>query len=83
MYNNPWRVRLTNKEGKYQTITISTVEREDFKYETAVFYSIFNCGRLEIYDTKEEAIKGHEKYESMTEEELKKVKYIDYKGELE
>ena len=73
------RVGLTKREDG---VVISTIESSPLvawygRYETAVSieYSIWRIAK--VYDTLEEAIKGHARFSSMTKEELMEYKYID------
>ena len=73
----PNRIRLTKREDGY---IISTVKSYDYRYgayETAIMLEGLECWNIaEGYSTEEEAIKGHEKYVAMSEEEINKIEWI-------
>lgn len=70
-------VRRTKRSDGY---IISTVKPYAFawygKYETALVKSRDDIRIIEGYNTKEEAIKGHEKYCNMTTKELERLEFI-------
>lgn len=79
--SKPFSVRRTKRSDGY---IISTIEPYALawygKFETAL---ITNHGKenqlisiLEGYGTREEAVKGHEKYCNMTTEELERLEFI-------
>ena len=73
----PNRIRLTKREDGY---IISTVKSPDYRYgayETAIMLEGLDYWNIaEGYSTEEEAIKGHEKYVAMSEEEINKIEWI-------
>lgn len=75
---------MINRIGRTKrgNIVISTVKPSFMawygKYETAVSFDNQNHWRIaEGYETEDEAIKGHEKYCHMTDEELNNIHWID------
>ena len=68
------------REYRKDNVFISTVKVTFLKwhgeYETAVSIDNKPLRILEGYDTKEEAIKGHNKYKNMSKEELINFEYI-------
>ena len=74
----PWRLKYTKRVDGYIFSTIKSIDNWYGKYETAIRLEGMDNWRIaEGYDTEEEALKGHEKYSTMTEEEINKIKYID------
>lgn len=77
MKDIPNRIRLTKREDGY---IISTVKSYDYRYGaygTAIMLEGLYCWNIaEGYSTEEEAIKGHEKYVAMSEEEINKIEWI-------
>lgn len=72
------RLRYTRRKDGY---TISTVEPKCLawygKYETAIILDgVFEWRIAEGYETELEALEGHEKYSSMTKEEIEKIAWI-------
>lgn len=78
MENLPWRIALTHREDG---ITISTIEPPCMawygKYETAISIDEGKWRIYKGYDTKEEALKGHEEVKNMTREEILNINFID------
>lgn len=75
---NKNRIGYTMREDGY---IISTIEPSFMawygKYETAIAVDgEFDWRVVEGYETEEEALEGHKKYVSMTEEEINHVKWI-------
>lgn len=74
---NSNRVRLTKREDGYIVSTVKSYDNMYGAYETAIMLEEF--GRWDVvegYETKEEAIKGHEKYVAMSEEEISRIECI-------
>ena len=76
---NPWTIAYTVR--KEEKIVISTIKPPCLswygKYETAISLDGNTWRIAAVYDTKEESIKGHEKYAKMTKEEILDLSYID------
>ena len=75
---NKNRIGFTKREDGY---IISTIDPSFMawygKYETAIaFEGEFVWRVAEGYETEEEALEGHKKYVSMTEEEINHINYI-------
>lgn len=75
---------IDNKIGRTTrgNITISTIEVNFLAwygpYETAISFDGENIWKVaKAYATEEDAIKGHEMYSNMTDEELLKIDFID------
>lgn len=74
---NSNRVRLTKREDGYIVSTVKSYDNMYGAYETAIMLEEF--GRWDVvegYETKEEAIKGHEKYVAISEEEICRIECI-------
>lgn len=75
--DNPNIIKLSKRKDGY---IISTVKSYDYRYgayETAIMLEGLDCWNIaEGYSTEEEAIKGHEKYVAMSEEEINKIEWI-------
>ena len=73
----PTRIGLTKREDN---IVISTVEPLFWawygKYETAISIDGEAWNIAEGYETAKQAVKGHEKYENMSKEELMNLEFI-------
>ena len=71
MANKRWQIVSDDSVWMYPPdVTVSTVElnRELYKlspYETCIFFAHGDSDVVERYDSQEEAIAGHEKYEQM------------------
>ena len=77
MKDIPNRIRLTKREDGYIISTVKSYDNWYGAYETAICLEVFPIWRIvEGYSTEEEAIKGHTKYEAMTEEEINKIEWI-------
>ena len=71
------RIRLTKREDGYIISTVKSYDNWYGAYETAIALKGLNHWKIaEGYKTKEEAIKGHEKYVAMSEEEINKIEWI-------
>ena len=71
------RIRLTKREDGYIISTVKSYDNWYGFYETAIMLEGLDYWSIaEGYKTKEEAIKGHEKYVAMSEEEICRIKYI-------
>ena len=71
------RVRLTKREDGYIISTVKSYDNWYGFYETAIMLEDLDYWNIaEGYETKEEAIKGHEKYVAMSEEEINKIEWI-------
>ena len=73
-----YRIDLTKREDGY---IVSTIEPPFMawygKYETAIrLEGSFNWRIAEAYETEEEARIGHEKYVSMSTDEIEKIEWI-------
>lgn len=70
------RIRTEREDG----VIVSTVRLRCFawygNYETAVSIDKMPWKILEGYDTEEQAVKGHEKYENMSKEDLENLDCI-------
>ena len=74
LYN---RIRLTKREDGYIISTVKSYDNWYGFYETAIMLEGLDYWNIaEGYKTKEEAIKGHEKYVAMSEEEINKIEWI-------
>ncbi len=67
-----WRIKFDKREDG---VVISTVKPPGLawygEYETAIAIDGGNCWRVyEGYQTKEDAIRGHDKYKQMTKEHI-------------
>ena len=77
MNDIPNRLRYTKREDGYILSTISSYDNWYGRYETAIRLEGIETWRIvEGYNTKEEALKGHEKYSDMPVEVISKIKYI-------
>ena len=75
--DNPNRIRLTKREDGYIISTVKSYDNCYGTYETAIMLEGLDYWNIvEGYETEEEAIKGHAKYEAMTEEEINKIEWI-------
>ena len=71
------RIRLTKREDGYIISTVKSYDNWYGTYETAIaLKGLYHWKIAEGYETKEEAIKGHEKYVAMSEEEINKIEWI-------
>ena len=71
------RLKYTKRNDGYEISTIASPDNAYGKYETAIGLEELGEWRIaEGYDTEEKALKGHEKYSNMTEEEINHVDYI-------
>ena len=71
------RMRLTEREDGYIISTVKSYDNWYGVYETAIGLKDLEHWKIaEGYETEEEAIKGHEKYVAMSEEEICRIKYI-------
>ena len=71
------RIRLTEREDGYIISTVKSYDNWYGAYETAIGLKDLEHWKIvEGYETKEEAIKGHEKYVAMSEEEINKIEWI-------
>ncbi len=73
-----WRLKYTKREDGYIISTIKPPALAWYgEYETAIRLEGLDTWNIaEGYDTEEEALKGHEKYSNMTEEEINGIEYI-------
>ena len=70
------RIRLTEREDGYIISTVKSYDNWHGAYETAIMLEGLDYWNIaEGYET-EEAIKGHEKYVAMSEEEINKIEWI-------
>ena len=71
------RVRLTKREDGYIISTVKSYDNWYGTYETAIMLEGLDYWKIaEGYSTEKEAIKGHEKYVAMSEEEINKIEWI-------
>ena len=71
------RIRLTKREDGYIISPVKSYDNWYGVYETAIRLEGLDYWNIaEGYETEEEAIKGHEKYVAMSEEEICRIKYI-------
>ena len=71
------RLRLTKREDGYIISTVKSYDNWYGFYETAIMLEGLDYWKIaEGYSTEKEAIKGHEKYVAMSEEEICRIKYI-------
>ena len=71
------RIRLTKREDGYIISTVKSYDKWYGAYETAIMLEGLDYWSIaEGYKTEEEAIKGHEKYAAMSEEEINKIEWI-------
>ena len=71
------RIRLTKREDGYIISTVKSYDNWYGTYETAIMLEGLDYWKTaEGYKTKEEAIKGHEKYVAMSEEEINRIEWI-------
>ena len=71
------RIRLTKREDGYIISTVKSYDNCYGAYETAIMLEGLDYWSIaEGYKTEEEAIKGHEKYVAMSEEEINRIKWI-------
>lgn len=77
MKDLPNRIRLTKREDGYIISTVKSYDNWHGAYETAIMLEGLDYWNIaEGYGTEEEAIKGHEKYATMSEEEINKIEWI-------
>lgn len=77
MKDLPNRIRLTKREDEYIISTVKSYDNWYGAYETAIALKGLDHWKIaEGYKTEEEAIKGHEKYVAMSEEEINKIEWI-------
>ena len=75
--NAPFSVRRTKRSDGYIISTVKPYALAWYgRYETTLVKSKDDIRIIEGYSTKEEAIKGHEKYCNMTTEELEGLEFI-------
>ena len=71
------RMRLTKREDGYIISTVKSYDNRYGAYETAIALKGLDYWNIaEGYKTEKEAIKGHEKYVAMSEEEINKIEWI-------
>lgn len=71
------RLKITKREDGYIISTVKSYDNWYGVYETAIMLEGSDYWKIaEGYKTKEEAIKGHEKYVAMSEEEINKIEWI-------
>ena len=71
------RIRLTEREDGYIISTVKSYDNRYGVYETAIALKDLEYWKIvEGYETEEEAIKGHEKYVAMSDEEINKTEWI-------
>ena len=71
------RIRLTKGKDGYIISTVKSYDNWYEAYETAIMLKGLDYWNIaEGYKTEEEAIKGHEKYVAMSEEEINKIEWI-------
>ena len=71
------RVRLTKREDGYIISTVKSYDNWYGAYETAIALKGLDHWKIaEGYETKEEAIKGHEKYVNMSVDEIERIAWI-------
>lgn len=71
------RLKYTKREDGYVVSTIISLDNWYGKYETAIrLDGMWDWRIAEGYNSKEEALKGHEKYINMTEEDINNINYI-------
>ena len=71
------RLRLTKREDGYIISTVKSYDNWYGFYETAIMLEGLDQWKIaEGYKTKEEAIKGHEKYVAMSKEEINRIEWI-------
>ena len=77
MNDIPWRIKYDKREDGYILSTIGSLDGLYGEYETAVCLEGNDSWNIaEGYNTKEEALIGHEKYLNMTTEEIENIEYI-------
>ena len=77
MDNASNRIRLTIWEDGYIISTVKIYDNWYGAYETAIALKGLDHWKIaEGYETEEEAIKGHEKYVAMSEEEINRIEWI-------
>ena len=68
------RIGYTKREDGYIVSTVKSYDNRYGAYETAIMLEGLDYWNIaEGYSTEEEAIKGHEKYVAMSEEEIGEV----------
>ena len=71
------RIRLTKREDGYIISTVKSYDNWYGAYETAIRLEGLDYWSIaEGYETKEEAIKGHEKYVNMSADEIGRIAWI-------
>ena len=71
------RIRLTKRKDGYIISTVKSYDNWYGAYETAIRLEGLDYWNIaEGYETEEEAIKGHEKYVAMSEDEINKIEWI-------
>ena len=71
------RMRLTEREDGYIISTVKSYDNWYGAYETAIALKGLDYWKIaEGYKTKEEAIKGHEKYVNMSADEIERIAWI-------
>ena len=71
------RMRLTEREDGYIISTVKSYDNRYGAYETTIGLKDLEYWKVvEGYETEEEAIKGHEKYIAMSEEEINRIEWI-------
>ena len=71
------RLRLTKREDGYIISTVKSYDNCYGAYETAIMLEGLDYWKIaEGYSTEKEAIKGHEKYVAMSEEEINRIEWI-------
>ena len=71
------KLRITKREDGYIISTVKSYDNWYGFYETAIMLEGSDHWNIaEGYKTKEEAIKGHEKYVAMSEEEINRIEWI-------
>jgi hypothetical protein len=77
MKDIPNRLKYTKRKDGFIVSTIISLDNRYGRYETAIRLEGLEHWKIaEGYNTEEEAIKGHEKYSNMREEEINKINYI-------
>ena len=71
------KLRLTKREDGYIISTVKSYDNWHGAYETAIALKGLDHWKIaEGYETKEEAIKGHEKYVNMSVDEIERIAWI-------
>ena len=70
------RLKYTKRDDGYIISTVSSYDNWYGPYETAIRTEESNWRVAEGYGNEEDALEGHEKYCTMSEEEIDEIEYI-------